>query len=167
MQPCLFVGDLHGRVEVIEALKKQFPGWHYVFVGDYVDSFNRPPRQQFSVLNSVLELCEADRATGLKGNHEDSYWENKRCSGWNWGNDAAMSNFRKRAYKVLQDYIWDEDDRILVTHAGVCYPWWEQHGLTRDEPLCKQLFRLRHADPEAWYQIGFSRGGSELVGGPL
>ncbi len=37
----LFVGDIHGRLEIMEQVEREFPNHLKVFVGDFVDSFDR------------------------------------------------------------------------------------------------------------------------------
>lgn len=72
-QPFLAIGDVHGRVDLVEALEKiilsQAPGLPAVFVGDYIDRGENSAQ--------VVELMMSASETGaqpvfcLKGNHED------------------------------------------------------------------------------------------------
>lgn len=79
MERCLVkavavIGDVHGDARKLDALLRLIPDRYYVFVGDVV---NRGPDTR-TVLETILKLKSADRATLVRGNHELtvlSYWQ--------------------------------------------------------------------------------------------
>lgn len=65
-RPLFVVGDLHGRLDLLERLlSKQPAGTHLVFVGDLIDR----GEQSAEVLHRVAQLCD-EGAQCLMGNHE-------------------------------------------------------------------------------------------------
>ncbi len=66
-RPPVAVGDLHGRLDLLDALLTLFPDRHLVFLGDYVD---RGPNSR-GCIQRVRELVEAGRATACLGNHDE------------------------------------------------------------------------------------------------
>ena len=72
MSTTLIIGDLHGNIEVIQAAIEQKTTDKVLFIGDYLDSYNRSVEDQVNGLRLVLDACEAEPTvyTGLLGNHE-------------------------------------------------------------------------------------------------
>ena len=149
-----FVGDLHGKWEdVEEALTHD---GHVVFVGDYMDSFDRSIDDQERTLLLVLDAIERGKATGLFGNHELSYLTMAhRCSGYNLDADAMIIPHKQRMINLLKTHLIIEPD-WYITHAGVHPYVWEQQTLA-DVSLADTT------TAEHW--IGASRGGNQWVGG--
>ena len=63
--PVTFIGDVHGQLAALEELLPQCQGT-IIFMGDLID---RGPDSS-GVVKCVRELCEADRAQCILGNHE-------------------------------------------------------------------------------------------------
>lgn len=151
----LVVGDLHGQLElVLRAFKTPYP---VIFLGDYVDSFNRSVTDQIETLRLVLDGVRDGRCRALRGNHEMSYIDNRyRCSGYNTATQIHMDHFSRGAdpnLDVLEDYIFCEG--FLLSHAGVSQELLDYHNITLDEYLASGDFD----------GAGYARGGTRPVGG--
>ena len=68
----LVIGDLHGRWEIAEAALAT--EHNVVFMGDYLDSFDRTSLECLETLKVVTNavLAEPERVQALVGNHEMS-----------------------------------------------------------------------------------------------
>lgn len=165
MNRVVFVGDIHGKIDVIEAVEKKFPDYKYVFVGDIVDSFDRNIEDQKDSLNRVLHLIEVGRARCIWGNHELSYFETgMRCTGFMPKMDEWLRTKKSEIYTRFEPYIWE--DGLLVTHAGLTEYIWNMEKLTIDRLdgwLKGQRFLHLYQSKIGW--IGRSRGGMDVVGG--
>lgn len=145
----LVVGDLHGRLEIAQrALDTDYP---VVFIGDYLDSFNRSVNDQVETLKLVLDAAGEERCTALMGNHEMSYvHDSHRCSGFK---AATHMHVKHMDLSALKDYVFVEG--FLISHAGVSQRLLDYFELTLDEYL----------DSNNFEQVGCTRGGRYPVGG--
>jgi hypothetical protein len=164
----IVVGDLHGKTEVLDyALTFNLP---LIFVGDYLDSFERPTKDHIDLLFRVLELSEQGRAITLAGNHEWSYLDPKKymCSGYRYDLGRIMTpdlkeRMRDRLYNSVTIGHW------FITHAGVSAPWLEMARdlhpeIAKDsENLEDFLYRIPE---ETFTTVGRRRGGVSY-GGPI
>jgi len=148
----LVVGDLHGKYEIVEeVLAMDMPT---IFVGDYLDSFDRSVEDQIRTLTLVLDAIESNKAIGLMGNHELSYLrQGMRCSGYKGATAAHVIHLAERMHKLLLPFVRVEG--FLITHAGISVYMLQHKGLTVEEYLEKG----EH------YDIGGCRGGSSHLGG--
>jgi len=145
----LVIGDLHGQKNLAE--KAIDTGYPVIFVGDYVDSFNKDAVACIETLKFVLESIESGKAQGLLGNHEMSYIDDSmRCSGYN---PLTHNMIRHLDISSLKSYMYAEG--FLITHAGISQNLLNSNHINLDEYLLK----------EDYNQIGRSRGGSSLCGG--
>jgi len=154
----LIIGDLHGQYEIVDkaASKAEENNYGLVFVGDYLDSFNRTVEDQIRTLTTVLDLIESKKAIGLFGNHEMSYLdERKRCSGYNAATQAHIIHLESRMNDALISYI--ELEGFLITHAGVSDTFLKGWGASLEDYLAKG----------AYDQVGAARGGwpGRAIGG--
>jgi hypothetical protein len=148
----IVVGDLHGRVEVVEAVLKH-EDYNIIFIGDYLDSYDRPVVDQMWVLDTILAAVRnnPDRVYALRGNHELSYQDAPmRCSGYNYETQHQLG---ERDLSPLLDYMWV--DEYLISHAGV-----SQRLLDAIELPLKVYLTTGVFD-----QIGRARGGRHPIGG--
>ena len=115
MSKIAFVGDLHGRFEIVKKVLKNFD--NIVFIGDYLDSYDRIIGDQLRTLGLVLDAAkERENVHALLGNHEMSYaFYHMRASGWKPATSIALDNYD---LGVLQPYFL-VGDNILVSHAGI------------------------------------------------
>jgi len=151
-----FVGDIHGKVDCVEhALDKD---GKIVFVGDFMDSFNKPLEDQKVCLDLVLDAIEKGKAEALLGNHELSYLQpaQHRCSGFSTITDIVMIHYRNRLFAKFKKFLWI--DNFLITHAGL-HPRVNELRGERDWDEWAN-------DPESSaHQVGRSRGGWSKYGG--
>ena len=158
------IGDIHGRIEVMVAALAKHD--RVVFVGDYVDSFDRTKLDQTLCLTMALKEHNGDSIICLRGNHEESYIDpDARCSGWNHIMNTHIMSIRGEV-QALPVYTWV--DGILITHAGI-----SQHFI--DEVLVdKYLYSSNLETTElvsrylncAFHQeVGYARGGQKSCGG--
>lgn len=152
----LMIGDLHGNLEVVEHAIQQRTTDRVVFIGDYLDSFNRSVEDQIQGLRLVLDACEVDpdRFTGLIGNHELSYIKDgEMCSGYSYTTDKLMVHLKTRCHKILRNYTFV--DEFLVSHAGLSQVLLDNLGVTVEEYL----------ENQEYFQVGHRRGGYDDCGG--
>ena len=153
MDKVIVVGDLHGQVEVAQLALDQ-KDYGVIFIGDYVDAYDRTRADQISTLEVVVNAAttEPDRVIALRGNHEFSYQDPEmRCSGYSKSFHRNM--MQKVNLSILLDYVWFND--YLISHAGVSNKLLTNKGISLDEYLTLGDFK----------QIGYSRGGRQSVGG--
>ena len=154
----LVIGDTHGKLEYVEELlSEKWLGHHKVFVGDYVDSFDRSMEDQIAIVKMLLSaVIERDDVTCLIGNHELSYIKSgMECSGRRSTTKYIMRNLKTSILRHFKRHLY-LDDNLLVTHAGAsanCFKDREE----LDECLGNDGVKL--------YNIGFARGGYSFWGG--
>ena len=160
----VFVGDIHGKVEQVQ--RALHMDGHKVFVGDFMDSFDRSPEDHREALVLALDAAEAGEATLLYGNHELSYMEPNphRCSGYKLAMEATILDNFKRIKDNFKPLFKPAED-WLVTHAGL-HP--DVNDMLQkplmemsEEDIQKEFYN--RASPLHW--IGHSRGGFNPVGG--
>lgn len=169
MKKTVFIGDIHGDLEFVQFVDKQYEGWDKIFVGDYLDSWYFHPKMCIESLKHILMMCSRGDTRALLGNHELSYlFEGNRCSGWNSNTEILLIPLRSKTFQTLEYYIWIPEHKILVTHGGITQPLWRDSELTI-ENLVPTLDEWKKQDIRAskfgW--IGKSRGGIDPYGGPF
>lgn len=147
----LVVGDIHGRLEIVE--KVLASKYDVVFLGDFLDSYDRSVEDQVQSLRLALEAVEEGRAQSVVGNHELSYLGALFCSGWKSDTQTYVNDLEDRITKSFKNYI--EEEGFLISHAGVSNVMLETQGVTLQEYL----------DNGEFEQVGYSRGGSYRCGG--
>ena len=81
MKKYIILSDLHSnwgalqQLEHIEEFKDE--NSHIIFAGDYIDGEEQEFEYGIKVLDYVIELVEAKKATALLGNH-DEFWVKTR-----------------------------------------------------------------------------------------
>jgi predicted MPP superfamily phosphohydrolase len=145
-----------------------------VFLGDYVDSFDIPRKDELANLLEIIEFRDAnpDKVVLLVGNHDNQYiyyhspiFSSVRCSGFNssaaWKlNKTFTSNLYK--FKAAWEY-----ENLLFTHAGLT----NDHYIKDIEPMWDKSMSLSEFLNLLWisrnsqvFKIGPHRGGSDDVG---
>lgn len=163
----LVCGDLHGRIEIAkELLQEKEKG--IVFVGDYLDSFNRSKKDQIELLDLVLDATKNRKDVwALMGNHELSYLDkDKRCSGYNQIMQDMVAPYKSMMRNCLNLFVDLED--FLITHAGVSSTWLSKFVDLKTEKTLNEICTILNEMPiDNFTQIGRHRGGIHSVGGPL
>ncbi len=159
----IFIGDIHGKVEAVQrALDKSAD--QRIFVGDFMDSFDRPWYDHLKCLRLVLDAVKAGEADAIYGNHELSYlMPFHRCSGWSSQNENTMLQNRVEIEALFKPHILLAPD-FLVTHAGLTSQLWKKKHLTL-ENLEENLTKWWPKISSPVHQIGNYRGGISSVGG--
>lgn len=157
-----FIGDIHGKVEQVErALAKD---GKKIFVGDFMDSWDRPWQSHSKCLELVLEAINKGEAEAIYGNHELSYlYPHHKCSGWDAKRSLVMAQFKDQIEQLFKPYILLSPE-FLVTHAGLTSQLWAKKHLTR-ENLEQRLIEAWPKMSSFVHQIGHYRGGISGVGG--
>jgi hypothetical protein len=143
-----------------------------IFIGDFIDSFDRSEKDHQKCFELVLEAIKKDEAESLFGNHELSYIQPfseirsvpiHRCSGYSYKRHQIIRMFKHELTQYFKPYLLLEPT-ILITHAGLTRRIWGQFNLSFDS-LEKTLenWWLDANSPMHW--IGNYRGGIHPVGG--
>ena len=159
----IFIGDIHGKVEQVEralAMKGK-----KVFVGDFIDSYDRTTEQHKECYDLVFDAIDKGEAEAIYGNHELSYIlpHTHRCSGWDDERDMLMTHYSQMIQDRFKPFIFIKPN-LLITHAGLDKVIWDQEAFSLNN-LCQALAEMWPdvASPVHW--IGYSRGGRKSVGG--
>ena len=159
----LIVGDIHGKVEVVEkALAQEHP---VIFLGDIADSFDRKLIHHLKCFSLIFNAINDGKARCIYGNHELSYIEPRmRCSGYNPVMQTHMDgSIKQEMEKLFEHFIWFKPN-ILISHAGLTYPLYDIHNLELDT-LKDRLDEWEDDIKSPMYAIGQSRGGLSKHGG--
>lgn len=161
MTTTLICGDLHGKIEVAKELLEE-KNKQIIFVGDYLDSFDRSIADQIDLLDMILDAVKTrSEVTALMGNHELSYLvDSMRASGWKSSTQAHVLS-RKVDMQNYLEYM-TEAHGYLITHAGVSASWLDNW----DKSTSIEDFVFSQPNRKLW-EIGYSRGGTAKCGGPL
>lgn len=150
----LVIGDLHGVHWVAQAALDT--GLPVIFIGDYLDSFDKSRDDQLKTLDIVLTAArDREDVVALMGNHEMSYLSDRhQCSGFT--NDfytRLMSDFEPGVtyLQAMSRYLepWAFDEGFLISHAGVSQRFLNENECTLEDAL---------ANPRLWDKIGSTRG---------
>ena len=149
------VGDLHGRYEIAEHVLNTFDE-DIIFMGDFLDSFDRSKKDQIRTMNLVLDAVDSSsgKVKSLMGNHERSYlYRDERCSGYT---KSKHSFFQQNGLsRAAQLHPWIKQDGFLLSHAGLSQHLLEYLSTNVEEYLAAGDF----------LQNGYSRGGDSPIGG--
>ncbi len=188
----LIVPDVHQDIDWVKRILDREVNScdRVVFLGDWMDSFDRPPRIACPsetgeyVYNLWKKL--GNRAIWIVGNHDQAYFEyflrkqkkplalKYMCGGFSThkGNQFCehLTDDFIRSHKIA--YF---EQGYLISHAGILPNFWPARTANGDNDAALQWF-LSHCD-EAWknfpyidsplFCAGLSRGGNSTVGGPL
>ena len=136
----LVFGDIHGGLRALkDVLEKTNPTPEdlLVFLGDYVDGWS----EAAETLDFLMELKTERRCLFLRGNHDQLclQWLTSGAENPLWlqagglmtqksyrGVGTATRKQHIRFLESLEDYHWDEDNRLYV-HAGFTNPRGVRH----------------------------------------
>lgn len=185
MTKLLAIGDLHGKNSWTELVDESYDT--IVFLGDYVDSFNKLNVEILSNLEEVIEFKKSnpDNVILLIGNHDLQYfprfgYPKYGCSGYRPEISYNLNElFSKNEHLFQYAYqTCDDLNNFLFTHAGVSNKWFKKvfqpviekdAVIDMDETIClaEQLNSMFRDKNEILFQIGWERGGTEEFGSPI
>nr|WP_294934225.1 metallophosphoesterase family protein [uncultured Flavobacterium sp.] len=131
MSRTLVIGDIHGGLKALEQVldrAKATPEDILIFLGDFVDGWSDTP----FVLDYLTTLDKTHNCIFIRGNHEEMVlqWLAEGADNEEWrrhGGQSTVDAYQqiddlKKATHInflsqLQDYHWDERNRLFV-HAG-------------------------------------------------
>lgn len=197
MKKIITIGDIHGRncwknfadIKFLLYAEPEAAGFggfvpeydYYIFLADYVDSFNVTSEK---IKENLLEIIRfkklyPNNVILLWGNHDVEYFLNLP---WN-KNKINITGFRPEAHFDLYD-IFNENydlfqfafqiENYLWTHAGVHEGWYKfvfkKHIKDIDITnmnIADQLNEAFKYKLECLFDCDWYRGGNKRVGGPL
>lgn len=120
----LVLGDIHGHNTWKDIIEKETFD-KVVFLGDYLDSFTLDYKVIAENFRNIIEYKKklGDKCILLYGNHDHSYYNSERCSGYK--SEAHTT------YKLLLDELFENklidlihiQDDIIISHAGISEYW--------------------------------------------
>lgn len=129
----LVLGDTHGH-NTWKLIVDNEEYDNVVFLGDYLDAFRITPENIADNLLDIIKFKEkmGDKCRLCYGNHDHSYWNSERCSGYNWhGRHLYMPLLEDMFKEDMIDLIYVQDD-IIFSHAGVSDYWLKKVTLLDD-----------------------------------
>jgi len=170
------VGDIHGKTLWKEAIINiDSDNTKYIFIGDYVDSFDESDKE---IIDNLLEIIQLkrdypDRVELLWGNHDYQYLylrdqnmqRKVRCTGFRESYAETLFQIflhNKDAFKAAYQY-----KNYLWTHAGMsnfAYKLYFQNKLPKNKlEWANELNRLFVIRDDSLFHIGRIRGGDAHV----
>jgi predicted MPP superfamily phosphohydrolase len=166
------IGDTHGIAVAGHVRKIVDDHDKFIFIGDYVDSYDI---DNISMKKNLLDLVELkgrypEKIVLLWGNHDIQYLLGREhlCTGFRPEMEGEFhrifsenENLFQLSYQV-GDHLW--------THAGINEIWYEKRFREgkKDEgafaDVLNEAFALRYPPV---FDVGCSRGGRYQTGGPL
>jgi hypothetical protein len=169
MPASIVVGDLHGKIEIAEYWIKNKEHRNLIFIGDYLDSFDRSIEDQYELLEMVLDAAEnMENVSALMGNHELSYLDERyKASGFEYALDAKITHLKSKMWKLLK--LYHIDNGFLISHAGFSRSFMGTKFSKAPQERKLELIEeaISELSNEQLYQIGYSRGGNAKCGGPI
>lgn len=116
------IGDIHGRTMWKRIVEDNQDADRFIFIGDYLDSFDVKPVDQMQNLLDIIEFKKATKKEVilLIGNHDFHYWPNVHnpCSGYqSTMHDSFEIIFTDNAHLFQMAFV-DENENVY-THAGI------------------------------------------------
>ena len=172
-QPTLVVGDIHNRIERVEAILERFCGRYrsVVFIGDYFDSFGDRPVDARRTARWLAESLQAPNRVHLLGNHDVSYLfpghPQCRCPGWTPSKQRVIA---EELTAVSRDTfrLAAQVGRWVMSHAGftrqLADGWSAEKALIEADVAQLCLSRMARY---ALLNGDQSRGGTDAVPGVI
>lgn len=131
------ISDVHGRQDWKTIVEINKDSDLFIFLGDYLDSWDISPINQFHNLLDIIEFKNnnLDKVILLLGNHDISYisYFDAKCSGFNpqtkmLCEDLLIQNINKGLFKMCHKV-----DYYLFSHAGVSKTWCKQFNIDTND----------------------------------
>jgi len=172
----IIIPDIHNDYLTAEKIIIKENPDKIIFLGDYFDDFDDTIQDANNTARWLKKSLKQKNRIHLIGNHDLSYMTdnpNLKCSG-----------YRTDKHKVIKKHFidWNKlkmhywiDDYWLCTHAGFSNNFFKQQHTKKSDSI-HQVLDFSKKDLEkiddvnymhSFFQVGFSRGGSNEAGGPL
>jgi len=169
----LSIADIHGRPYWKEWIKEYDNIDKYIFIGDYVDSFDISNVEILHNLKEIIEFKKAnlDNVILLYGNHDCSY----ALSTPHMSNPFKCSGYRPEAHWDLHDIFNNNKElfqasyqinNYLFTHAGISNEWFKNqytYNPTLDK-ISESLNESFKYKENSLFDVGYLRDGYKNVG---
>ena len=135
----LILGDMHGLINIYEAIYHIEKPDEVICLGDYVDSFDVPVEEQEDAVHRLVKMKENhknDKFTILLGNHDFHYLygapQIERYSGFSmstylWAEDYFTDLIEDQKIQIV--YV-DEINKTVYSHAGISNTWFNDWKFT-------------------------------------
>lgn len=171
----VIIPDLHNKYDLAEKIILMENPDMVVFLGDYFDDFNDTVEDADNTSKWLLGSLQHLDRVHLIGNHDLSYMTDNpklKCTGYRQSKHETIQN-SGIPWGRTKLFCWVDD--WLCTHAGLTNEFYMQQKTKNADSVQKVLDLSRHdlesIDDQdyfhAFFQAGFSRGGSSPVGGIL
>ena len=179
MKKILSIGDIHGldvwkefedipQLLTYSGVEPEYD--YYVFVGDYVDSFEK---SNVEILFNLKEIIEFKRnypknVILLLGNHDIQYLTSYK--------EHGCTGFRPEAYFDLHEIFRKnrelfqlafQIDNYVWTHAGIHRGWYHYDFPYTSTSIADDLNIAFLENHKSIFQVSYLRGGFSTQGGPL
>ncbi len=172
----LIIPDIHNDYFIAEKIIKKENPDKIIFLGDYFDDFDDTVQDAINTAKWLKKSLKQKNRIHLIGNHDLSYMTdnpNLKCAGYSIDKHKAIKEQGIEWNKLRMHYFIDE--KWLCTHAGFSNDFLKQQSTKKSDSIQNVLDfsknDLEKIDDEDYthpfFQVGFSRGGSNDVGGPL
>jgi len=169
------IGDLHGRDKWKVFQDKLDEYEKIVFMGDFVDSFDKSDNQIFRNLQEILQFKESNdkKVVLIYGNHDIQYYlddySRARASGFRPSMLIKLKNIFKVHEKSFCISYQYED--TLFTHGGFLTGFYNQLSriikMEEDENYSDYLNKVWKNKPYVLLTVSSYRGGSDPYSGPF
>jgi len=129
----IVIGDVHGESTWRKIVEKNMDADKIIFLGDYLDSFDKSPTEQITIFEEIMKLKKENKnkVVTLMGNHDFHYLliPGERYSGFQEIMQVAYNEMVEKYIKngSLQMCHYEEDN-LLFSHAGVTQTWLANSG---------------------------------------
>ena len=172
----IIIPDIHNDYLTAEKIIKKESPDEIIFLGDYFDDFDDTVNDANNTAKWLKKSLQQKNRIHIIGNHDLSYITdnpNLKCAGYRTDKHKEIKKHNIDWNKLKMHY-W-LDDKWLCTHAGFSNDFFKQQCIKKLDSIQKVL-DLSKKDLDkiddgnyahSFFQVGFSRGGSNDVGGPL
>jgi hypothetical protein len=163
MTPTVIIGDVHGLTYWKEFVSDN-PNCKYVFLGDYLDPYERMDNQ--SLVDNLKEIIQLkkdypDEVILLLGNHDMHYFTSDiaQSTRFNYIIAEAVSALFLDNIHLFQ-YAYQEENCIF-THAGIVHKWFtDDFKGDFSKNIADQLNNPSQKQIPALCRCGAARGGN-------
>ena len=139
------IGDIHGRTCWKYLVQEEAIN---VFVGDYFSPYHEISweEQKQNFLDIINYKTAHPQTILLIGNHDEDHWHLMRsgCCRHDYEHDDEI----RQMFEEFADYFqvaYSIENKVLVTHAGVSYVWYEHY---KNHILTNTAWNLNCNDPD-------------------